>query len=181
MANKTLIYDRYFEKQSELHDEKLQIWMDYTLFSWRWWLGVFLILLLVGFWIKFRKKESTDRLLYAGLFVAILSSFLDMIGDFLGIWDYRYEVFPLTSNYLPWDLVLLPISMMFFIQVKPQISPIIKAVVYSALASFIGLPLLTWIGLYKPLHWKYLYSFPILIIIYLAGSYIASRKDFEKI
>jgi hypothetical protein len=47
---------------------------------------------------KVQKKESTDRLLYTGLFVAIFTSFLDMVGDFLGLWDYRYEVFPLTSN-----------------------------------------------------------------------------------
>jgi len=99
-----------------------------------------------------------------------------MIGDFLGLWDYRYEVFPLTSNYLPWDLFLLPIPVMFFIQVKPKIKPVIKALIYSALASFIGLPLLNWIGVYKPLHWRYIYSFPILIVIYIAASYIASKR-----
>ena len=63
MKDKESIYDTYFEKQKELNDEKLHIWLDYTLFSWRWWLGVALILLLIGLWIKFRKKESTDRLL----------------------------------------------------------------------------------------------------------------------
>lgn len=181
MKDKESIYDTYFEKQKELNDEKIHIWLDYTLFSWRWWLGVALILLLIGLWIKFRKRESTDRLLYTGLFVAIFSSFLDMIGDFLGLWDYRYEVFPLTSNYLPWDLFLLPISMMFFIQVKPEINPVIKALIYSALVAFIGLPLLNWIGIYKPSHWRYIYSFPILIVIYLAASYIASRRKFEKL
>ncbi|WP_376738448.1 CBO0543 family protein [Priestia aryabhattai] len=113
--------------------------------------------------------------------VAIFSSFLDMIGDFLGLWDYRYEVFPLTSNYLPWDLFLLPIPVMFFIQVKPKIKPVIKALIYSALASFIGLPLLNWIGVYKPLHWRYIYSFPILVVIYIAASYIASKRKFEKL
>ncbi|MFQ6389119.1 CBO0543 family protein [Priestia aryabhattai] len=113
--------------------------------------------------------------------IAIFSSFLDMIGDFLGLWDYRYEVFPLTSNYLPWDLFLLPIPVMFFIQVKPKIKPVIKALIYSALASFIGLPLLNWIGVYKQLHWRYIYSFPILIVIYIAASYIASKRKFEKL
>ncbi|WP_310649025.1 CBO0543 family protein [Priestia aryabhattai] len=113
--------------------------------------------------------------------IAIFSSFLDMIGDFLGLWDYRYEVFPLTSNYLPWDLFLLPISMMFFIQVKPKIKPVIKALIYSAVASFIGLPLLNWIGVYKQLHWRYIYSFPILVVIYIAASYIASKRKFEKL
>ncbi|MGP0686627.1 CBO0543 family protein [Priestia aryabhattai] len=113
--------------------------------------------------------------------IAIFSSFLDMIGDFLGLWDYRYEVFPLTSNYLPWDLFLLPIPVMFFIQVKPKIKPVIKALIYSVLASFIGLPLLNWIGVYKQLHWRYIYSFPILIVIYIAASYIASKRKFEKL
>lgn len=57
MKDKESIYDTYFEKQKELNDEKLHIWLDYTLFSWRWWLGVALILLLIGLWIKFRKRK----------------------------------------------------------------------------------------------------------------------------
>ncbi|MDI3093414.1 hypothetical protein QJ133_20010 [Priestia megaterium] len=36
MKDKESIYDTYFEKQKELNDEKLQIWLDYILFSWRW-------------------------------------------------------------------------------------------------------------------------------------------------
>ncbi|MGE1195904.1 hypothetical protein [Priestia megaterium] len=52
--------------------------------------------------------------------------------------------------------------MIFFIQVKPKINPVIKALIYSAVGAFIGLPLLNWIGIYKPLHWRYIYSFPFL-------------------
>lgn len=36
MANKTSIYNNYFEKQNDLNHEKLHIWLDYTVFSWRW-------------------------------------------------------------------------------------------------------------------------------------------------
>ncbi|YCA46341.1 hypothetical protein M1E11_24960 (plasmid) [Bacillus sp. JZ8] len=181
MNDKQSMYDQLINQQNQLNDEKLHIWMDYTLFSWRWWFGFLLMVLFIGFWIKFRKKESTHRLLYTGLFIAIFSSFLDMIGDFLGLWDYRYEVLPFTHNYFPWDLIVLPISMMTFIQIKPHVRPITKAIIYAAIASFVGLPLLTWLGVYKPLHWKYIYSFPILILIYMAASYIASREKFKEL
>ncbi|WP_019392568.1 hypothetical protein [Priestia filamentosa] len=57
--------------------------------------------------------------------------------------NYRYEVFPLTSNYFPWDFIVLPISMMAFIQIKPQVWPIVKAIIYASVSSFVGLPVLT--------------------------------------
>lgn len=181
MANKTSIYNNYFEKQNDLNYEKLHIWLDYTVFSWRWWLGVLIMVCLTVIWLKFRKKESTDRLLYTGLFVAILASFLDMIGVFLGLWEYRYEVFPLTHNYFPWDLFLLPISIMIILQIKPNMNPFIKGIIYAGFSSFIGLPLLTWLDIYKPIKWEYIYSFPILVIIYLAAHYVSLRNQFEKV
>jgi hypothetical protein len=62
VANKTSIYNNYFEKQNDLNYEKLHIWLDYTVFSWRWWLGVLIMVCLTVIWLKFRKKESTDKL-----------------------------------------------------------------------------------------------------------------------
>jgi hypothetical protein len=97
----TKTFNHYFEREDKLHSEKIQLWMDHSLFTWQWWLGVVLLFLPIILWLLFRKRGSTDRLLYAGFFVSIISSFLDSIGDFSHLWEYNYEVFPFTTYYLP--------------------------------------------------------------------------------
>jgi len=164
-----------FDKYIALNKQKLSIWKDETLFTWQWWFGVCLIVLFVFIWIKFRKKDSTNRLLYVGFFVAIICSMLDAIGNFLGLWDYHYEVLPFAPSYVPRSLILLPILVMFFLQIKPHVHPVLKALLYAVVTAFIALPFLKWIDIYKPVHWHYIYSFFIQFFIYL-GAHVLSRK-----
>lgn len=52
---------------------RFDLWKYEVLFSWRWWFGLTLFFLMWGIWIAFRKRESTHRLLYAGMFVMLVS------------------------------------------------------------------------------------------------------------
>ncbi|MGO4886160.1 CBO0543 family protein [Anaerobacillus sp. MEB173] len=175
------IFDDYFLKQNQLMNEKFQIWLEHSLFSWQWWFGLILLVISIIFWIKFRKKDSTNRLLYSGFFVAIVASFLDLIGTSLGLFHYHYEIFPFAANYLPWSIIMLPISIMIFLQIKPKANPFFKAAIYSAVASFIVLPFLNFIEIYHPIRWNYFYSFPILVTLYLITHFLVRRNNFEKI
>ncbi|MBO1511202.1 hypothetical protein [Metabacillus bambusae] len=65
----------------------------------------------------------------------------------------------------------------YLIQNKPNINPFIKVIVFPVFPSFIAEPFLIWIGLYQPLNWKHIYSFPIYIGIYLLTNYISKRED----
>lgn len=115
----------FYNDVSKANVDYLKHWFDHTLFHWDFWLSLIVFTIApIVFWIKFRKKESSNRLLFVGMFVLIISSWLDFIGVQYGKWYYTGKVFPSIPSYLPWDWVLLPIFVMTLIQFKPQISPI---------------------------------------------------------
>lgn len=167
-----------------LHDAHVQLyrfWKSQILFSWHWWIDLALTILPWIFWLIVKKKDSTHRLLHGGFVVIILTSILDNIGMAFGLWGYNYIIIPLIPPYIPWDFTLFPVTAMLFFQYKTKINPFVKAVVFSALGSFIVQPLFQWLGFYNPKEWKHYYSFPIVIIIYLIAHFFTTRKSFEKI
>lgn len=161
--------------------EIYRLWVNEMLFKWPWWLNAALTVLPWILWIMVRKKDSTHRLLYAGAVVLIVSSFLDAIGMALNLWTYDSKLIPLIPPYAPWDFCVIPVSVMLLIQIKPKVSPFLKAAALSGVGSFVVQPLIEWLGLYNPKSWKHYYSFPIAYVIYLIGHYISKRKSFEKV
>ncbi|WP_391557900.1 CBO0543 family protein [Robertmurraya sp.] len=173
--------DKVYDRIAAVHDDKLELWIDHVVFTWQWWLGVFLTVIPWVIWFYVRKKDSTFRLITAGMFVIIISSWLDFVGVVRGFWHYNYDVIPTLPAFIPWDFTLLPVTVMLFLQFKPQMNPLIKGIVFAALSSFVGEPLFVWLKVYEPEKWKYIYSFPILICIYLIAYFISKRNEFEKI
>jgi len=51
----------------------------------------------------------------------------------------------------------------------------------SVFSSFMAEPFFVWVGIYNPKHWKCIYSFPIIIGIYLASDWFSKRSQFEKL
>ena len=173
------------QKSSEaLHQVNVEfynIWFNDMLFKWHWWLNLAMAIVPWIIWMIIRKKESTYRLLFAGLVAASLSMFLDIIGMAMGLWSYNSTLEPLSPPPSPWDFSLIPVSTMLFLQIKPRVNPLIKAVVLAIGGALIGQPMLEWIGIYDPKGWKHYYSIPIVIIIYLIAHFISTRKQFEKL
>jgi hypothetical protein len=170
-----------FQKLHEAHVEFLHLWQNDVLFTWRWWIDLMLILLPWTIWLIVRKKDSTDRLLYAGFASILLSSYMDMLGVVLGLWSYPYSVFPLMPSYIPLDCSTVPVATMLFIQLFPKVKPFYKALLYGAVGGFGFEPLLSWTGLYNRQQWKSIYSFPILVLIYLICNYVSTKKNFAPI
>ncbi|WP_138420879.1 CBO0543 family protein [Aquibacillus sediminis] len=166
------------KQSTDLHKE---LWIEHVVFSWRWWLVLVLTILPWIFWSIFRKKGSTHRLLFVGFFTMFISILLDITGARLGWWYYKYEVIPFSPSFKPWDISLLPVLTMFFLQVRPQINFFIKAVIYAFLIAFCAEPLFMWLGFYEYPNWEYIYSFIIYFIIYLFSHYIVTRNEFDKI
>ena len=178
MLNKS---DSLYEKLHNTHIEFFDFWKNNILFTWRWWIAVSFIILPWIIWLLVRKKESTDRLLYVALFVMVFSSALDDIGLTMNLWNYPTIVFPLMPEFITFDVSVLPVSTMIFIQYFPRVSPYIKAVIYSVSSSFIFEPLNVKLGFYVKIHWEYYYSVPIMIFIYLVANYVASKDKFVKL
>jgi len=173
--------DVLYEKLHDTHVEYFNFWKSDILFTWRWWIAVALIVLPWIIWIFFRKKESTNRLLYVAFFVMIVSSALDDIGITMNLWNYPIDVFPLMPEFITFDVCALPVATILCIQYFPNVSPYIKALIYSLTSSFIFEPLNVMLGLYQKVNWHYYYSVPIMIFIYLSANYLASNDKFDKL
>lgn len=170
-----------YHSLSDIHVEFYELWVKNILFSWRWWISVSMIVLPWALWLIVRRKESSDRLLYVGFSVMLVSSLMDVVGIAFNLWTYPINVFPLMPEFIPFDICALPVATMLFLQYYPRINPYNKATLYAALGSFVFQPISLWIGLYCNISWKNYYSFPILFLIYLGANYMSSRNKFDSL
>jgi hypothetical protein len=171
----------FYTKLKETHYEYLDFWLHNTLFHWDFFLSLFLSIVPWVLWVTFKKNESTYRLLFAGFFVLIISSWLDFCGTMYGLWYYTGKMIPLMPSYSPWDFSILPVSIMFFIQYKPKLSPVLKALIFAFVSSFIGEPFFQWVGLYVITKWNVFYSFPIYFVIYLFAHKLSRVYKFAQL
>ncbi|WP_121662151.1 CBO0543 family protein [Metabacillus litoralis] len=168
-----------FSNYEQAHSLLVDIWFELIYLTPIWWLGLLLGIFPWLIWWKVHNKNYTGDLFRAGLFMATVSLLLDSLGVQLGLWIYPYNIFPFIPGYFPWDLTLLPITMMLLIEIKLNLNPIYKGTIYSAFSSFIGEPLAIFFKLYEPLHWKNYYSFPIYILLFLLTNQVAKSKLFN--
>ncbi|WP_052144911.1 CBO0543 family protein [Halalkalibacter okhensis] len=175
------IMDENINQIQILLEQKSQIWLDHVLFTEYWWLGVALSIFPWIIWFIYRKKESSDRLLYAGFFVIAISLMLEVTGAQLGFWHYRYSVIPILPSFFPWDVALMPVTIMFFLQIKPKTSPTLKAILFALLTSYVAEPFFTWLGIYEPKSWRYSYSVPLQMFIYFTAHFLSKRSFFDPI
>lgn len=157
--------------------EKIYLWRHYVLFTWQWWLGIALTVLPWFLWyLVSRKRADMDRLLYVSYIVMVIALCLDIIGDQIGLWHYRYNVIPHVPTFVPFDLTLVPVSVLITIQTFQNLNPVIKGVAYALASSYIGEPFFHAIDVYNLIHWRYMYSVPIQICIYLAADTIYKKR-----
>lgn len=171
--------DKFFERIHQVEVDYVSYWKVHTLWHWEFWLSVALSIIPWIVWIILRKRGSEARLLLAGSFGLSVASWLDFLGLVFGFWHYSGRVLPTIPTFLPWDFTLIPVSLMLWLQFRPTLNPFLKAVIYSALTSFVGEPFFEWLGLYTIVKWSVVYSFPIYIFIYLIAYRISNAKSFE--
>ncbi|WJH37204.1 hypothetical protein N6H14_17085 [Paenibacillus sp. CC-CFT747] len=111
----------------------------------------------------------------------IISSWFDFIGVEYGLWYYTGLAIPTIPSYVPWDFCLIPVMIMFFIQIKPDASPLLKAVIFAGISAFAGEAFFQWLGFYQPLHWRSWWSFFIYILLYGVCHMITRLRTFEKL
>ncbi|MED1205310.1 CBO0543 family protein [Heyndrickxia acidicola] len=173
--------DHFYKKVIEAHREYFHYWLHHTLFHWDFFLSLFLAVVPWVLWFIFRHKESRDRLLFAGFFVIITTSWLDFWGTMYGLWFYTGKVLPSMPSFIPWDFCLLPVFVMLLIQYKPIRSPYLKGLIFAGGSAFIGELLFQWIGLYVMTNWSIFYSFPIYFVIYLIAHRLSKASHFAEV
>ncbi|MCZ8517905.1 MULTISPECIES: CBO0543 family protein [Paenibacillus] len=162
-------------------DQKVKFWMEHVLFSGLWWFGFILSIVPWVIWFFFRKKESTDRLLYIGVLVMVISLVFDILGDQFALWHYRFNVVPILPTYFPWDLTLMPVTVMLLLQVKPKGSPYLKALLFALVTAYAAEPFIHWLKIYDPKNWRFSYSVPIQFGIYMFAHYLSRRNKFVEL
>ncbi|MDE5413639.1 CBO0543 family protein [Alkalihalobacterium chitinilyticum] len=168
-----------FKQLHEINNEHIQLWTEYVLFTWQWWLGLGLTIIPWIVWVIYRKKDSTLRLLSAGFFMMFIASWLDSLGIQLGFWEYHYEVIPFIPAFIPWDLSLIPVMTMVVLQIKPHVSRYIKGFLFALIAAYAAEPFFIWVGLYNPFTWEHIYSLPIFFILYIVSHLLCYGKSYQ--
>jgi len=170
------------EELSRLNDRYMKMWNEEIFLSWRWWLVVAVLVLPWVLWCCLRKKQSTDRLIYTGLSVYLMTSILDSIGVSFGLWSYLVTPFPYLQGYfIPWELTVFPVITMLLIEYKRHISKYVKAAFFAFGSALLAEPFFEWIGIYQTLTWEHYYGIPLYYVIYLIADFVSRRTRFEQL
>lgn len=169
----------FSEKTNEMQSQYNAFWIANVLPNWRWWLELAMLIIPWIFWIFVRRKENTCRLLLSAFFIMAVSVFIDAMGVNMGLWLYLADLEPYNPANTSYNISMLPVTVMIFIQFFPRVKPVYKALVFAAIGAFISEPVLVWLGLYRNVHWTYLYSFPILFAEYWIAHRLTLMNSFE--
>lgn len=170
---------KLFTQLQELKNDSLSDWLQNSLFTWRWWLGIVITILPWILWLYIRDKKSTNRLLYVGFFAMIIAFIIDTIGVSFNFWFFEYKIFPVFHIFFPWDFTLIPVSIIILLQIKPNKFVYAKALFFGAFSAYIAEPIFYWLKLFHPVNWKYTYSLILYFMLFLFCNFLSKKKNFE--
>ena len=144
---------------------KIEYWLSENLYTLSWWILLVTSIVLFIIWIIILDKKRMFEIMTYGFFVGTVAIYADVFGVWFGLWHYPITI---TSMHLPIEIHRLQmpiIYMMIYQYFKTWKTFIIAAAINAFVFAFILEPLLVWLKIYEPSHWKYIYSLiPYLII-----------------
>lgn len=156
--------------------------VNHFLFTWQWWFGIGLFIVPWIIWLLLRKKDSTGRLLLGGLITIILSIVIDLIAVRYGVWRYPMKFIPIAPMLLlPYHFSLVPVAIMFTLQIKPKANSLLKGAIFAAIAAFGGMKFFVWIHFYDPKNWLSIYDFCIYLFLYYAAFWFSKIEGNKSI
>jgi len=151
-------------------------WIHYEVLTWQWWIGVACVIIPLLFGWKFVDKRRLLEIIAFGIMMNILATFLDVIGSELLLWNYTLRILPQIPLLFPVDYVMVPIFYMLVYQRYTNWRGFLLASTILALSlAFIAEPIAVYIGQYQLIHWKFIYSFPIYIVLAIVSKIFASK------
>jgi hypothetical protein len=151
----------------ELDQNDLERWLQYGVFSYRWWLLVAFLIFPWIIWAKLADKSRRMEILLVGTLVMVITMLLDVLGYNLDFWDYPVELLPLgVPGALPFDLSMVPVAFMLIYQYCRTWKcylPVLLSM--AAVYAFIGEPLAIWLELVLYIKWRVYYSFVYYILL----------------
>ncbi|MBT2641269.1 hypothetical protein J7I80_03375 [Bacillus sp. ISL-41] len=143
-------------------------WHENNFLTYKWWFLVALsIVPAIVWWVQVDKTKLIENTAF-GLFYGVTAIFLDSIGSNAMVWTYPVRLTPyLNPQLYPYDVgvVIIP-----FMMVYQKFSMVFKKFfiatgVLSIFLAFVAEPFMVYMGIYKEITWKHIYSFPIYWLV----------------
>lgn len=165
MPNKDELLSKIEMVHRQLTELRQQYWSHYDLFSAQWWLLLALFIVPWLVWWRLVDRTRLKDIVWFGIATSYLIFFLDHVGYELNLWIYPHKLFRFIPESSAYDLGVLPVLHMLVYQYCRSwrsflMTNTIMAVIFVAVCE----PVSVWLGLYKLIHWKYIYSFPLYIL-----------------
>lgn len=161
------------QMQSVFNDMITKQWLQDVVFTWQWWILVFLMIVPWFLWLQLVDRRRLTAICLFGALVLVTVSWMDHLGTDLILWHYPYKLIPLYTQFVSINYGVLPVAFMLIYQYFLTWRSYIKAIlILSIVFSFVAEPALSYLGMYQLLKWQYYYSFPIYIVIALIHRWI---------
>ncbi|MCM3664943.1 hypothetical protein M3204_11040 [Mesobacillus subterraneus] len=172
------------EAEKNYHNVLKAYWHDNNFLTLRWWFLVVLsIIPAIIWWLVVDKKKLVENTAY-GLFYGVAAIFLDSIGSNAMVWTYPVRLTPyLNPQLYPYDVgvVIIPFMLIYQKYGYSLKKFILATAILSLFLAFIAEPSMVYLGIYKELTWKHIYSFPIYWLLGLScWAIIKKFKSYEK-
>lgn len=162
--------------QIQLRDAVVRYWLDHDVFSGRWWFLLACTVLSWVIWLWLRDRRRLLETVLYGVMMSLAANYLDSALSGLVLWGYPHMEFPLMYPAAWVNFGPLPIMFMLTYQFfRPWKQFVIASVVLSAITAFIVEPFEVWIKVYELYSWRYYYSFPIYVLLFLGLRWILER------
>ncbi len=185
MSGPDQLHEEIIRLKEKLNDMFVQHYWESEIFTPVWWISIALAIIPIMIWWKIVDKKRLLEMSVFGLLVNVVATFLDIgLSDHM-MWEYPVRILPQMALLLPVDYVIVPVAGTILYQKFPKWwNFLVACTVTSAFMSFVCEPIAVYIGMYRLLTWRYIYSFPIYIAIYVIIKLITEKAvaitDFER-
>ena len=160
------LFHQITNTQNKLTLLRIKHWSHYEFLKPQWWLLVFVLLVPWFIWWKIVDRKRLQEIFLYGIMSSFVIIVLDAAGVELGLWGYAFKAIPLYNRCLAIDAGMLPVIFMIVYQCcKDWKKFILVHLTLAAIFAFVLEPFTKAIGITVYYHWKYIYSFPIYIIL----------------
>lgn len=158
--------DKIYNLHLQANSLYIEFWKNNVFLSFNWWLLIILLILPWFIWWKLVDKKHVKLILTFGFLVTVIVIILDDMGSNLAFWEYPYKIMPILPRLNAVDLSIIPVLYMLVYQYAKKFKTYLLAhIILSAFSSFIAEPIFVALNIYNMPNWKYVYSFPIYIVI----------------
>lgn len=170
--NKSISFQSVLQAKRISTDLVKQFWFQHSFLTWQWWFLLGIAFLPWIFWYLWvADKRRLFELLTFAAFLDGCSLLFDTIGINEGAWFYPIQLYwSFDPPLVPVDITAIPVLFVIIYQLCERWLPFLLTTTLAALvSSFVFEPFFVNIGIYKLFYWKYIYSFPIYIMMVMTA------------